>query len=153
MARYSRNDQAGVDLPKAALDRETIGQALQLLGYLRPYRTRFVAALGALFVSSLLSLAFPYFAGSIIDAALVHRPGGRAVVSVDRTALFLLSVLAVQAGFSFFHSLSFASVGQRSLVDLRRDVYARLITLPMAFFAQRRVGELASPAFGRSDSD
>jgi ATP-binding cassette subfamily B protein len=29
-------------------------------------------------------------------------------------------------------------------VDLRRDTYARLISLPMTFFAQRRVGELAS---------
>src|SRR5262249_21107701 len=28
--------------------------------------------------------------------------------------------------------------------DLRRDTYGRLIRLPMAFFAQRRVGELAS---------
>src|SRR6185503_682597 len=49
-----------------------------------------------------------------------------------------------QAGLSFFHSLSFATAGQRSLVDLRRDTYARLISLPMTFFAQRRVGELAS---------
>ena len=35
-------------------------------------------------------------------------------------------------------------MGQRSLIDLRRDTYARLISLPMTFFAQRRVGELAS---------
>jgi ATP-binding cassette subfamily B protein len=55
-----------------------------------------------------------------------------------------MGILALQAGLSYFHSLSFATVGQRSLVDLRRDTYARLISLPMAFFAQRRVGELAS---------
>jgi ATP-binding cassette subfamily B protein len=50
----------------------------------------------------------------------------------------------VQASLSFFQALSFATAGQRSLVDLRRDTYARLISLPMTFFAQRRVGELAS---------
>jgi ABC transporter fused permease/ATP-binding protein len=144
MARYSRNDQAGVELPKAPLDRETLRQALQLFRYLKPYRARFIAALSALFVSSLLSLAFPYLAGSIVDAALVQTRVGGVVAGVNRTALLLLGILAVQAGFTFFHSLSFASVGQRSLVDLRRDVYARLITLPMSFFAQRRVGELAS---------
>ena len=144
MARYSRNDQAGVDLPKAPLDRETLRQALQLFRYLEPYRGRFGAALGALFVSSLLSLAFPYLAGSIIDAALLQSQAGPFVAGVNRTALLLLAILALQAGVSFFHALSFASVGQRSLVDLRRDVYARLITLPMSFFAQRRVGELAS---------
>ncbi len=144
MARYSRNDQAGVELPKATLDSETLRQALELFAYLKPYRGRFLAAMGALFTSSLLSLAFPYLAGSIVDAALVQSNGGDGMTRIDQTALLLLGVLAVQAGFSFFHSLSFATVGQRSLVDLRRDTYGRLISLPMTFFSNRRVGELAS---------
>src|SRR6266404_1580174 len=144
MARYSRNDQAGIDLPKARLDRESLHQALELFRYLRPYRRRFLAAMVALFISSLLSLAFPYLAGSIVDAALVQSHGGSGLPRVDRAALLLLGVLALQAGFSFFQALSFATVGQRSLVDLRRDTYARLISLPMTFFGQRRVGELTS---------
>jgi ATP-binding cassette subfamily B protein len=144
MARYSRNDQAGVELPKAKLDRENLRQALELFRYLRPYRGRFSAALGALFATSLLSLSFPYLAGSIIDAALAHTKGSGSMAGADRTALLLMGILALQAGLSYFHSLSFATVGQRSLVDLRRDTYARLISLPMTFFAQRRVGELAS---------
>ena len=143
MARYSRNDQAGVELPKAKLDRESLRQVLELFRYLRPYRGRFSAAMAALFASSLLSLSFPYLAGSIIDAAVRHNQGG-SLAGVDRTALLLMGILAVQAGFSYFHALSFATVGQRSLVDLRRDTYARLISLPMTFFAERRVGELAS---------
>jgi ABC-type multidrug transport system fused ATPase/permease subunit len=144
VARYSRNDQAGVELPKAKLDRENLKQALELFRYLRPYRARFSAALAALFATSLLSLAFPYVAGGIIDAAVSHAKGSGRMASADRTALLLMGILALQAGLSFFHSLSFATVGQRSLVDLRRDTYARLISLPMTFFAQRRVGELAS---------
>jgi ATP-binding cassette subfamily B protein len=144
MARYSRNDQAGVELPKAKLDRESLRQALELFRFLRPYRARFSAALASLFTASLLSLAFPYLAGSIIDAAMLHTQGSVSMAGADRTALLLMGILALQAGLSYFHSLSFATVGQRSLVDLRRDTYARLISLPMAFFAQRRVGELAS---------
>lgn len=144
MARYSRNDQAGVELPKAKLDRESLKQAMELFRYLRPYRGRFIAAMASLFTGSLLSLAFPYLAGSIVDAAVKHTQVGGSMASVDQTALLLVGVLAIQAGFSFFHSLSFSAVGQRSLVDLRRDTYARLISLPMTFFAQRRVGELAS---------
>ena len=144
MARYSRNDQAGVELPKAKLDRESLRQALELFRYLRPYRGRFSAALASLFTGSLLSLAFPYLAGSIIDAAVLHTQGSGSMAGADRTALLLMGILALQAGLSFFHFLSFATVGQRSLVDLRRDTYARLISLPMTFFAQRRVGELAS---------
>jgi ATP-binding cassette subfamily B protein len=117
---------------------------LELFRYLRPYRGRFSAALAALFASSLLSLSFPFLAGSIIDAAVLHTKGSGSMAGADRTALLLMGILALQAGLSFFHSLSFATVGQRSLVDLRRDTYARLISLPMTFFAQLRVGELAS---------
>ena len=144
MARYSRNDQAGVDLPKAKLDRESLRQALELFRYLRPYRARFAAALVALFAGSLLSLAFPYLAGSIMDAAGTMGQANTNLAMVDRTALLLVGILAVQAGLSYFHFLSFATVGQRCLVDLRRDTYARLISLPMTFFARRRVGELGS---------
>src|SRR5436190_9987867 len=144
MSRYSRNDQAGVELPKAKLDRESLRQALELFRYLRPYRFRFSAALVSLFTGSLLSLAFPYLAGSIVDAAVRHTQGNGNMSGVDHTALLLIGVLALQAGLSYFHFLSFATVGQRSLVDLRRDTYAKLISLPMTFFAQRRVGELAS---------
>jgi ATP-binding cassette subfamily B protein len=144
MSRYSRNSQAGVELPKAKLDRESLRQALELFRYLRPYRVRFTAALASLFTGSLLSLAFPYLAGSIVDAAALQAKGSGSVMAVDRTALLLVGVLVIQAGLAYFHFLSFNTVGQRSLVDMRRDTYARLISLPMSFFAQRRVGELAS---------
>jgi ATP-binding cassette subfamily B protein len=143
MSRHSRNARAGLELPKAKLDRESLGEALQLFRYLRPYRGRFIAALVSLFTASLLSLAFPYLAGHIVDAAVSPQPSGL-LANVNRITLLLLGVLALQAGCQFFHSLSFATVGQRSLVDLRRETYARLISLPMTFFAQRRVGELAS---------
>ncbi len=143
MSRHSRNDRAGIELPKAKLDRESLGEALQLFRYLRPYRARFVAALVSLFTASLLSLAFPYLAGHIVDAAVTPKADGL-LANVNRVTLLLLGVLALQAGCQFFHSLSFATVGQRALVDLRRETYARLISLPMAFFAKRRVGELAS---------
>ena len=144
MARYSRNIRAEVDLPKARVDRESLREALRLFGYLRPYRRRFVAATVSLFVSTLLSLSFPYLAGTIIDAALVKGGGGGGFSRMDQTALLLLGILAAQAALTAFQTLSFASVAQRAVVDLRRDTYARLITLPMSFFAHRRVGELAS---------
>src|SRR4030095_11995718 len=97
MSRYSRNDQAGVELPKAKLDRESLRQALELFRYLRPYRIRFSAAMASLFTGSLLSLAFPYLAGSIVDAAVLHTKGGGSMAGVDRTAPLLMGVLAWRA--------------------------------------------------------
>src|SRR5947207_15171171 len=101
MARYSRNDQAEVELPKMKLDRESLRQTLELFRYLRPYRRRFSAAMVSLFTGSLLSLAFPYLAGSIVDAAVLHTKGGGNMAGVDRTALLLMGILALQAGLTF----------------------------------------------------
>src|SRR6185437_3888288 len=45
---------------------------------------------------------------------------------------------------SFFRILWFVQVAEKSLADIRRDTYFKLITLPMNFFSNRRVGELNS---------
>ena len=147
MARYSRNDQAGVDLPKAKLNRENLQQALELFRYLRPYRGRFSAALAALFFSSLLSLSFPFLAGSIIDAALHHTNGSDGMAGADRTALLLMGILAVQASLSYFQALSFATAGQRSLVDLRRDTYGEIDLAPHDVFRATPRGRAGEPSF------
>jgi ATP-binding cassette subfamily B protein len=147
MARFSKTTREEMDLPKAKLSRDSLREAAKLFAYLHPYRGRFMAALCALWFSSLLSLAFPYFAGSLIDSALPAQSLARPhflPTDINAVALCLLAILALQASITFFHSISFARVGQQSLADLRRDTYTRLIRLPMTFFAQRRVGELSS---------
>jgi ABC transporter fused permease/ATP-binding protein len=147
MARYNSKGRPDLDLPKAKLTRESLREAAVLFSYLRPYRGLLTAACGALIVSSLLSLCFPFLAGSLMDAAM---PGvstrGPAWLphQINLVALIMLGVLAIQASGSYFHSTTMTYVGQRALADLRRDTYARLICLPMTFFGQRRVGELNS---------
>jgi ATP-binding cassette subfamily B protein len=132
--------------PRVRFTWKGLREALRLFAYLLPYRRKFAIALACLLLSSLAGLAFPYFTGRLVDTA--H--GGLQEMSplfkqnINTVALALMAVLAVQATCSFFQTYWLAEVGERSLADLRRDTYARLIRLPMAFFAQRRVGELAS---------
>lgn len=134
-------------LPKAPLNRETLGQTLALARYVQPYRVRFFAGLTTLFFSAALGLAFPLLAGSLIDAAL--NPTGATLpvfgsLTLNQVALVLAASVTLQALASFNSALAFNRVGQSALADLRRDCYARLISLPMSFFGQRRVGELTS---------
>jgi ABC-type multidrug transport system fused ATPase/permease subunit len=139
------------DAPPVRMSVEGLRQTIGLFRYLRPYRVKFAAAQGFLLASALAGLAFPYFTGRLIDAA--GRPSrgataeafaGAASLGVDRIALVLLLVLAMRSCCSYFQACWLREVGERSLADLRRDVYGRLIRLPMAFFAGRRVGELGS---------
>jgi len=105
----------------------------------------FIAALGFLLLSSLVGLAFPSFIGALIDTA-----GGKhskfAVLprTIGGILTLALIVLFCQAIVSFFRILWFVNVAERSLADIRRDTYFKLITLPMNFFSNRRVGELNS---------
>ncbi len=145
MARH--RDINEEDLPKVSINRQTLGEAVHLLGYVRPYWLKLCAALVCLAVGSLLGLGFPYLAGSMVDAALLRlrdRPALEWWQDVNMVALGLIVVLAFQAAFAFLRSLWFIEVGERSLADLRRDTYVRLVRLPMAFHSARRVGELAS---------
>ncbi len=149
MARRTtaQSELAQENLPKTPLNRETLREAFALARYFRPYRVRFCSGLATLFLSASLGLAFPLLAGSLIDAAT--NPGGVQLgwlgsPSLNQVALLLAVSVGFQALASFNSALAFNRVGQSALADLRRDCYGRLISLPMGFFAQRRVGELTS---------
>jgi ATP-binding cassette subfamily B protein len=147
MARYDSRGRPDLDLPKAKLTRENLREAAILLTYLRPYRGWLLAACAALVLSSLLSLCFPFLAGTLMDAAVpgaVPRRVAWLPHDINLVALIMLAVLAVQAASAYFHATTLTRVGQEALADLRRDTYARLICLPMAFFGRHRVGELNS---------
>ncbi len=147
MAREHSRGRPDLDLPKARLSRENLREAARLFTYLRPHLGQLIAACGALILSSLLSLGFPFLAGSLMDAA---TPGaatrGPAWLphGINQVALLMLGVLAIQSLSTYFQSTSLTRIGQSAVASLRRDTYARLICLPMSFFSQRRVGELSS---------
>jgi ATP-binding cassette subfamily B protein len=145
--RPSAEENALERLPKAPLTRESVRETLSFARYLRPYRRRFVVGLISLFSGAALGLIFPLLAGTLIDAALhpgVARVPFFGVVSLNQVALTLACAVTLQALAAFNSALSFNRVGQSALADLRRECYARLIGLPMTFFARRRVGELTS---------
>ena len=152
MARFRRHgkDSDDDDLPRVKISCGSLREAAQLYRYLLPYWFKFTAALLVLMIGSALGLVFPYVTGNLVDGALMRftHPQEAAMLpwrdSVDAIAAGLLAVLAFQAACSFVQTLWFAEVGGRSLTDLRRDAYARLIRLPMTFHMKRKVGEWAS---------
>jgi ATP-binding cassette subfamily B protein len=148
MARHGHHRDLADDGAKAPISREGLREVAGLFRYVLPYRTKLIAAQAFLLVSTIAGLAFPYLTGELVDSAQrlgsvgrALRPGGW---SVNAVAGGLVLVLGIQAICSFFQTYWLAAVGERSLADLRRDVYGHVIRLPMGFFGQRRVGELSS---------
>ncbi len=113
-----------------------------LFRYMRPYRWKFSVAMFALLFSSLAGLAFPGLTGELIDA--VQSPGPGLFGNLNNLALFFLGILIVQSGFSFVRTYFLQEVSERSLADLRNELYTHLIHLPLDFFHRNRVGDLTS---------
>ena len=113
---------------------------LRLLSYAKPYRLKLGIALLSLLIAGGLGLAFPQVVGMLIDAAFVLRDSHK----LNQFALLLVALFALQAGFSFLRTYLLSYTGERIVADVRTQLYNHLTSLPVSFFADRRVGELTS---------
>lgn len=94
----------------------------------------------ALAFSSASSLVAPYLVRQMIDG--LTQGGGRAIV--DRMALTLLAVFALSGLFTATRAYSFNVAGERVVARLRANLYDALMRQEVAFFDERRTGELTS---------
>lgn len=142
---------------KAKISRESLRQALILFTYLRPYKGKFILGLVFIALSAFTTSLFPLFLGKMIDAASpgTSIPGMDTATtfglglkdihwSLNTTLLLIFLQLTVQTIFSFLRVYLLTSAGERSLADMRTDVYSKLLTMPMSFFTEKRVGELSN---------
>ncbi|MEC3878429.1 ABC transporter ATP-binding protein [Parapedobacter sp. 10938] len=142
--RLNSGNAPSEDLPKPKLTKTTLKKAGKLLAYLRPYRGKFIIGMVFLFLSSLTALTFPALLGAMIDAAQDKQSYDWLPASIGTIGAISFAILFIQSVVSFFRIRLFVEVAEKSVADMRRDSYLNLITLPLDFFSNRRVGELNS---------
>ena len=142
--RFNSGTAPEQELSKAKINKESLRKISGLLNYLKPYKWKFIIGLIFLFLSSLTGLAFPILLGAMIDAAQGNQKYAFIPASINLIGIISFIILFFQSFVSFFRIKLFVEVAEKSLADIRRDTYFKLITLPMDFFANRRVGELNS---------
>ena len=114
----------------------------RLLPYLVRYRLRYLGGAACLVLATALSLCIPWTVKSAVDT--LERDGAAA-----RLGPYLLLILGLAAAHGVARLGSrFAMLGAGQWVehDIRADLYARLITLPPAFYHRHRTGDLMSRA-------
>lgn len=126
--------------PKKKINKQGLKQSFQLYKYLKPYRLEYILGMFFLLGSSVASLAFPKLLGDLVDS------GNKGSLSEDLNfiGLLLIVTLVLQSTFSYFRTILFVNVTEKSLATLRQHTYNHLIKLPIKFFEKRRVGELNS---------
>lgn len=111
----------------------------RLLAYVRPYRGWMAAALIALLFGTGLGLAMPLAIGQMVN----HITGDRAL-PIAQIALVLGLVAIGQSVTGLIQTYGLTFVGERVVADLRLAAYQQLQQLDLAFFEQRRTGEITS---------
>jgi ABC transporter fused permease/ATP-binding protein len=143
MARNRANSELDEADKKVKLNKENWKEAIALFRFIKPYRFYFGGGLIFIVLSSLTTLSFPYFLKRLIDSAN-SMAKGELGVSPNTIALWMFGILLLQMTFSYGRVYFFSYAGENALADLRKEVYNKMVQLPMDFFAQRRVGELSS---------
>ncbi|MFG1294381.1 ABC transporter transmembrane domain-containing protein [Xanthobacter variabilis] len=120
--------------------RRSLGPLKGLWPHLVRYRGRLLAALGAILIAALATLALPLAVRRMIDFGFAADQAGL----VDRYFEVLVAVVAVLAAASAARYYLVTTLGERVVSDLRTAVFARLVTLDGAFYDTARSGELTS---------
>ncbi len=101
------------------------------------YRRLFGEVLAASLFIQLLALVTPLFFQVIVDKVLVHR----GVTTLDVLAAGLLVVVAFEAILGTLRSYLFSHTTNRVDVLLGARLFGHLLSLPLAYFRARRVGD------------
>ncbi|MCG2767209.1 MAG: ABC transporter ATP-binding protein/permease [Anaerolineae bacterium] len=113
------------------------GALVRLLGYLRPFTPTLVLVLILILVSSALGLVGPYLLGVAIDSF-------RDSAELLRIILIMLAVYLGGWLTQVVYGYITATVAQKALRALRRDLFEHLQVLSLSFFDRQPQGELMS---------
>jgi len=116
------------------------GTLMRLWGYLRHQGWGLVGVLLLVTIASGLDLLGPYLMGAAIDRFILKNdlPG------LARLAILMLVVYLASALVVWMRVYLMAAVAQRTVRDLRNDLFARFQTLSLRYIDQRTHGELMS---------
>ncbi len=112
--------------------------ARRLLHYLRPYRRLLIGAIGLTLALNWLGTLQPKFTQWAIDWYIL--PG--TTQGLGLLVVFYLGSQVLRLIFSYFQSILVNSVGQYTMFDLRRELYAKLQHQEVAYYDRNPVGRI-----------
>ena len=138
-----RGDRGG----KKEKPRDAKGTLIRIIRYLMVYKWVVLFLLCCAFLSNLGNLLGPRFAGKAIGVAEEgYRlgPGHVDMAMVKHYALLMLAAYVGSNVLSFIITISMARVGRKVAENMRRDVFNKLMKLPVSYFDRNQAGDIIS---------
>lgn len=128
------------------------GTLRRLIRYLSPHKLQLSSVLLMAILSTIFSIVSPKVMGKAttkLFEGIMGKMKGIPGAEIDfkyiwQIILVLLGLYLLSALFSYFQQYIMASVAQKTVYDLRRDVNDKLTRLPLKYFDARTHGEILS---------
>ncbi len=137
---------------KVKLTKEGRKTAFKVFSFIKPYKVYAVFGMIFLFLSSVASAAFPGLMGRLFGSSSKEATVDLGLdallqlenLNLNQVAILLLSIFILQAIFSFCRIYFFSIVSEGALKDIRKTAFEKLVSSPLQFFNENKVGELTS---------
>jgi len=116
------------------------GTLLRLWGYLQHQKWALLGIAGLVVLTTVLGVIGPYLMGVAIDKFIAEGD----LTGLARIALAMLGVYVLASLGTWLQGSIMAGVAQRTVRDLRNDLFAKLQTLSLRYFDQHPHGDLMS---------
>ena len=115
-------------------------QYLRLLEHLKPYKFRlFVAAICTAFASA-GTVVLPWIIKDLVDQVLSEKDAEK----LTYIALSVVVIFLFRGFFFYGQSYLISYVGQKVVIDIRREVFKKIQRLSMAFYDKNKTGTIMS---------
>ena len=112
----------------------------RLLGYVKPYWRTFAISILGMAVTAATEPLLPALLKPMLDGTFVHKDD-----TVIRLApLIILVIFFVRGVASFVGTYAIGWVGNKVVMDLREEMFHKLLTLPTRFYDDHATGNLIS---------
>ncbi len=115
----------------------------RLGGYLMRYKGLLALALGMTMASNAFALVGPLLSGYAVDA-IEPGPGAVDFHRVFYFARWMAAFYVASALLSYFLSVLMVTISRKVVYQMRKDVFDRLLSLPVGYFDQHQTGDVIS---------
>lgn len=112
----------------------------KLFPYLKKEKKDLVLSLIFITLSSALALLAPILIGKTVDKYIIKEDFHGVLIF----SLMLLIIYILSTVFKYLQTVLMGKVGQEILFALRKGLFSKLQSLPIAFFNQNKIGDLIS---------
>ena len=136
--------------PQIKFNKSTWSSVLKIMKYMKPYRWYFLFGMVCLSLSSVLFMLFPAAAGEMANTAAGKSKYN---FTINQYGLFFIILLVAQGILSYARSIALAVVSEKGISQVRQDLYAAMITQPVAFFESNKEKAMLEFSTGASHDE